>query len=165
MRIMLPVDGSPASMAAVRHALSLVESGLAAEMVLVNVQVPPSLYEVVTAQDAEVIEHVRSDAGADLLAPAEALLSSAGLTWESEVAGGHPHTLLLELMENYGCQLVVMGARGMGDRDASGLGSVALSVLAGSPVPVTVVHAPAVDTASGVDSQDGEYEGEGDRAA
>ena len=154
MKILLPVDGSTASMAAVRHALGLVESGLAAEMVLVNVQVPPSLYEVVTAQDAEVIEHVRSDAGADLLAPAEALLSAAGLTWESEVAGGHPHTQLLELLENYGCQMVVMGARGRGDADTGGLGSVALAVLANSPVPVTVVHAPADDAASLADTQD-----------
>ena len=156
IKILLPIDGSTAALAAVKHVLRLIADGLSAEAVLLNVQEPPSLYEVVTAHDAEVLRHLRSDAGADLLAPAEALLSSAGLTWESEVAGGHPHTLLLELMENYGCQMLVMGARGMGDSDASGLGSVALALLAGSPVPVTVVHAPAAQAEHEADAQDGE---------
>ena len=140
MKILLPIDGSPDALAAVRHALRLVESGLAAEMVLVNVQVPASLYEVVTAHDADVIEQVRTGAGAELLAPAEALLQASGLSWESEVVGGYPSTMLIEVLENYGCDMVVMGARGMAEPDADGLGSVAEAVLAHSPVPVAVVR-------------------------
>lgn len=140
MKILLPVDGSPDALAAVRYALRLAEGGLAAEMVLVNVQVPASLYEVVTAQDAEVIEQVRSSAGADLLAPAEALLQASGLSWESEVVGGYPSTMLTEVLENYGCDMVVMGARGMAKPDGDGLGSVTEAVLSHSPVPVTVVR-------------------------
>jgi hypothetical protein len=41
--------------------------GLRCEFVLVNVQEPASLYEVVTAHDVAVIEQVRGAAGADLL--------------------------------------------------------------------------------------------------
>lgn len=149
MKILLPVDGSIHALAAVDHALALVRAGLAAEMVLVNVQEPPSLYEVVTAHDAEVLEQVRTDAGADLLAPAEAKLDAAGVSWESEVAGGQPATLLLELLENYGCQAVVMGARGVTDAAASGPGGVALAMLSHSPVPVTVVRAGGADAAEG----------------
>jgi nucleotide-binding universal stress UspA family protein len=85
-----------------------------------------------------VIEKLRSDAGAELLAPAEALLEAAGLSYESEVAGGQPATLLVELLENYGCEAVVMGAQGAG----SGAGSVALALLQHSPVPVTLVRVP-----------------------
>lgn len=147
MKILLPVDGSAHALAAVSHALALVKAGLDAEMVLVNVQEPPSLYEVVTAHDAEVLEHVRTDAGADLLAPAEALLTAANVSWESEVAGGQPATRLVELLENYGCDAVVMGARGVTDADASGPGSVALAMLAHSPVPVTVVRATQAEDA------------------
>ncbi|MBP6903056.1 MAG: universal stress protein [Burkholderiaceae bacterium] len=141
MKILLPVDGSAHALAAVRHALALREQGLAAEMVLVNVQEPPSLYEVVTAHDSEVLAHVRTDAGADLLAPAEGLLTAAGVEWESEVAGGEPSTLLLELLENYGCDAVLMGARGMGAPEAGGLGTVAQALAARSPVPLTLVRA------------------------
>lgn len=139
MKILLAVDGSPASLAAVRHALALRAAGLAAEFVLANVQEPPSLYEVVTAHDAEVLSDVRRAAGADLLAPAEALLEAAGASWESEVAGGDPGHLIVELAENYGCDALVLGA------GAGAPGQVAASVLAHSARPVTLVREPAAD--------------------
>jgi nucleotide-binding universal stress UspA family protein len=136
MKILLPVDGSPTSLAAVRHALHLRAAGLEASYVLLNVQVPPSLYEVVVAHDAEVLSDVRRAAGVDLLAAAEALLQAADADWESEVAGGEPGALICELCENYGCDAVIMGA------GESALGSVAEAVLHHAPVPVTVVREP-----------------------
>lgn len=140
MKILLPVDGSAASMAAVQYALQLARDGLTAEFVLANVQEPPSLYEVVVAHDVAVLDQVRTAAGADLLAPAEALLEGGGHAYESEVAGGDPGHLLVDLAENYGCDAIVMGATGMG-ASTSALGSVALALLHHSPVPVTVVRA------------------------
>lgn len=136
MKILLPVDGSPHSLAAVRHALALRAEGLVADYVLVNVQTPPSLYEVVIAHDAAVLSDVRRAAGADLLAEAEALLQAAGAEWQSEVAGGEPGAILVELLENYGCDAVVMGA------GTSGSGSVAALLVQHSPVPVTLVREP-----------------------
>ena len=56
MKILLPVDGSELSLWAVRHAIELARSGLQARFVLANVQEPPTLYEVVTAHDAQVLE-------------------------------------------------------------------------------------------------------------
>ena len=135
MKMLLAVDGSETSLQAVRHALALVAQGLQASFVLANVQAPPNLYEVVTAHDPEVIREVRGAAGADLLAPAEALLDAAGVDYESEVAGGEPAHLIIELAENYGCDAIVLGA---GE-------NVALAVLAASPVPVTVVPGPPLD--------------------
>lgn len=58
MRILLPVDGSENALEAVRHALRLVDDGLRANFVLANVQEPASLYEMVVAHDAAVIERV-----------------------------------------------------------------------------------------------------------
>lgn len=139
MNFLLPVDGSPSSLAAVRHVLQLRAEGLAASFVLVNVQTPPSLYEVVVAHDADVLSAVRSGAGADLLADAEALLDGAGAQWQSEVAGGDPGHVLVELIERYGCDAVVMGA------GESPPGSVALVVLRHATVPVTLVRVPALD--------------------
>jgi nucleotide-binding universal stress UspA family protein len=143
MRILLPVDGTPMSMQAVRHALKLRAAGLQADFVLANVQEPPSLYEVMVAHDPQVLDEVRRAAGADLLAPAEALLDAAGAAWESEVAGGEPGHVLADLVENYGCDAVVMGAGG------GAMGPVALALLQHSPVPVTIVREAAAEEGAG----------------
>lgn len=148
MKILLPVDGSPQSLAAVRHALALRGQGLDATYVLVNVQPPATLYEVVTAHDGSAIEQIRADAGADLLRDAEALLQAAGAEWETEVAGGDPLPVLLELVENYGCDAVVMGSQGAGSLRSALLGSVSDGLLRNSPVPVTVVRPRADDAES-----------------
>lgn len=138
MKILLPVDGTPSALFAVQHALRLRQEGLDASYVLANVQTPPSLYEVVTAHDASVLDDVRRAAGADLLAPAEALLEAAGASWESEVAGGEPGHVLVDLVETYGCDAVIMGAQEEGE----GVGPVAMALLEHCPVPVTVVRPP-----------------------
>jgi nucleotide-binding universal stress UspA family protein len=135
MKILVPVDGSPAATAALQHALALREGGLRMSVVLVNVQPPATLYEVVTAHDPDVIREVRGAAGADLVAPAEALLQAAGVDYELEVAGGEPAPLIVELAENYGCGLIVLG----------GEGDVVDDVVAHSSVPVTVVPLPDAD--------------------
>ena len=145
MKILLPVDGSQPALAAVRHALTLTAQGLGASFVLANVQAPPSLYEVVVAHDPDVLAQVRGAAGDDLLALAAALLDAAKVEYESEVAGGDPASLIVDLAENYGCHMVVLGARGAGAPDGRGLGSVAHGVLLHSPVPVTVVRGAAVE--------------------
>lgn len=142
MKILLPVDGSPGALAAVAQAVALARAGLDASFVLVNVQAPASLYEAVVVHDAEALEGLRRAAGADLLAPAEAVLEAAGLRFESEVAGGDPQHVLMDLADNYGCAAIVMGARGEGEPGPGTLGSVALAVLTASALPVTVVRAP-----------------------
>jgi nucleotide-binding universal stress UspA family protein len=142
MKILLPVDGSSHALTAVQHALALRAQGLPANYVLVNVQEPPSLYEVVVAHDVDRIQELRGAAGADLLQTAEALLAGAGAEYECEVASGDPANLLVDLLENYACDAVVMGVRGIGDPEAGGIGSVALGVVQHSPVPVTLVRTP-----------------------
>ena len=147
MKIMLAVDGSPCALAAVHHAVHLIRQGLQASLVLINVQEPPSLYEVVTVHDSEGIEQLREDAGVDLLREAEALIDAAGVDYESEVAGGSPVNVIVELIENYGCEALMLGARGAGNPQASGIGSVAGQLLLLSPVPVTVAKLQPADSA------------------
>jgi nucleotide-binding universal stress UspA family protein len=142
MKLLLPVDGSAAALQAVKHAMDLVHGGLKAEFVLLNVQPPANLYEVMTAHDPDVIREVRSSAGADLLGPAEATLAGAGLSFESEVVGGDPGHAIVEAAERYGCDGIVMGARGMGDLRAAVLGSVSHAVLQACRRPVTIVRLP-----------------------
>lgn len=145
MKVLLPVDGSEASMAAVRLALAWRTAGLQADFVLVNVQEPPNLYDLVVVHDAQALDAVRAAVGAELLAPAEALITAAGALCEIEVAGGDPGHMLVDLLENYGCDAVVMGASA-DNTSTTALGSVALALLRHSPVPVTLVRRPEPET-------------------
>ena len=145
LKILLPVDGSEASLDAVRHALQLVANGLSATFVLGNVQEPANLYELVTAHDPEVLERVSAGAGAHLLEAAEALLNEAGVPWEREIASGEPAHVLAEMIERHGIDAVVMGARGRGAARSAVAGSVSHWLLTHGPVPVTVVTHVAAD--------------------
>jgi nucleotide-binding universal stress UspA family protein len=157
-KVLLPVDGSADALAAVRHALQRCAAVPGASFVLVNVQELPSLYEVVVAHDAERLDDVRRAAGSDLLGAAEALLDAAGADYETEVASGAAEHLIVELAQSYGCDVIVIGARGLGTpTDEGGLGPVALAVLQASPLPVTVVRA-AMDS-EGEAAQNGSGEG------
>jgi len=140
LKILLPVDGSEASLDAVRHALLLCANGLAARFVLANVQEPANLYELVTAHDPDVLRRVSSGAGAHQLEAAEALLKAAGAQWEREIASGDPSHVLAEMIERHGIDAVVMGARGIGAARSAVAGSVSHWLLTHGPVPVTVVR-------------------------
>ncbi len=160
IRTLLPVDGSEHALAAVRHALRTAAGEPGSSFVLVNVQEPASLYEVMVAHDAERIAALRREAGADLLRAAEALLDEAGATYESEVVGGAPEHLIIEAAERYGCEAIVMGALGIDEPPgAHGLGAVAQAVASASEWPVTLVRAPApeasAETGSDIGSESG----------
>jgi nucleotide-binding universal stress UspA family protein len=139
MKILLAVDGSEGALEAVRHALRLVQGGLKADFVLANVQEPASLYEVVVAHNAEVIEEVSEAAAEHSLAPAQALLRAAGLSFETEIGHGDPGHLLVDIAERCECELVVIGARGMEPFEGGRFGPVASSVLQHARVPVVLV--------------------------
>jgi len=144
MKILLPVDGSEASLEAVRQALRMVRDGLQASLVLANVQEPATLYEMLLAHDPEVIDQVSAQAGLHLLEPAQALVREAGVPYEIEVASGDPAHTLIDILENFGCDMVVMGARGQGMLRSALLGSVSHEVLHAAQVPVLIVKQAAV---------------------
>lgn len=139
MKILLPVDGSENALEAVRHALRLVHGGLRASFVLANVQEPASLYEVVVAHNAEVIEQVSEAAAEHALAPAQTLLSAAGFGFETETGRGDPGHQIVDIAERCGCDLIILGARGMEPLEGA-IGSAADSVLRHASVPVMIVR-------------------------
>ena len=139
MKILLPVDGSEVSLKAVRLAISLLQQGLSGSVVLANVQEPATLYEMVVAPDTEILESVSTAAGVDTLASAESLLINAGVVYEREIASGDPAHTIVDIVERYSCDLVIMGARGVGALRNALLGSVSNEVLRAAPVPVMVV--------------------------
>ena len=150
MKILIPVDGSAASLEAVRQALRMVQDGLRASLVLANVQEPATLYEMLLAHDPEVIDKVSAEAGLNLLEPARTLVHEAGVAHEIEVAAGDPAHTLIDILENFGCDMVVMGARGLGTLRSAMLGSVSNELLHAAQVPVLIVKQPPPPEAEAV---------------
>ena len=143
MKILLPVDGTELSLHETRFALRLVEEGLRASFVLANVQEPASFYEIVTAQDARLIENAALEAGADMMAPAARMLQQAGVDYETAVVAGDPAQAMIELIEIHACDMVVMGSRALGViRRALEGGSTSQRLVQESPIPVLLVKSP-----------------------
>ena len=139
MKILLPLDGSEVSLQAVRQVIHLVRQGLQTEVVLANVQEPAHLYEMVMAGDPALIARASAQAGVKALKAGEALLRHAGIDYATEVAVGDPAHTLIDIVERFGCDMVVMGARDKGSLRSALLGSVSHEVLHASRVPVMLI--------------------------
>jgi nucleotide-binding universal stress UspA family protein len=140
MKLLVPIDGSVPAYLALEHALALARAGLQAELVLVNVQEPATLYEMVTLHDADALAQVAEAAGQDTLAPALEAAQAAGVPCQPVVVSGDVVPMLLEVLQDQGCDAVVLGAHGKDLVQRTLLGSVSQGLLARSPVPVTLVQ-------------------------
>ncbi len=148
MKILVPVDGSELALDAVRYALRLQQDGLQASFVLATVQESTFLLEVLLVPDQGVLEKVSGAVGARALESAQALFRDAGVPFESEIGGGDPASVLIDIAQRQGCDAIIMGARGMGALRSALLGSVSQGVLHASKVPVTIVKHAQADTAT-----------------
>ena len=139
LRILIAVDGSTLALDAVHHALELVRRGsMQATLVLGHVQEEASLLELAT-QGADVVAQASMEAAQDLMASAVALVDAAGVPYETEIGLGAVAATLVDMVERCGCDLLFIGARGLGGLRGAFLGSVSQSLVHISPVPVTVV--------------------------
>ena len=139
-RILLAADGSPGAALALGHLLALREQlrDKDIEVHLVNVQrpLPGDVSNFVVGGTVESYRRERSDAA---LAQARAALHGASLAFKEHLPVGEPGPTLVELARTLGCDLIIMGTRGLGSRTGALLGSVAQATIEHSPVPVLVV--------------------------
>jgi nucleotide-binding universal stress UspA family protein len=140
-RVLLAVDGSPPSQRAVEQAIALCRESRepqAMKVHLLNVQRPVSgdVASFVNHQTLDEYYTERSDAA---MAPAKAALNEAGLAPEVHHGVGPPGATIAEVAQDQGCDLIVMGARGLGSHTAALLGSVAQGTIERAAVPVLVV--------------------------
>lgn len=144
MKILLPVDGTALSLHETRFALRLVQQGLRASFLLVNVQEPASFYEMVTAENPGLIEGAAQEAGEDLIAPCARLLDEAGIAYETTVTSGDPAQEIRQLIDDHRCDMVLMGSRALGPlRRLIEGGSTSFKLVEQSAVPVLLVTPPA----------------------
>lgn len=139
--LLLPVDGSPRSLAAVRHAVALAKSlRHPTRVLLLNVQ-PPVRGNVGRFIAEGDLRRLHEDEGRRALARSARLLAEAGLAHETQVVVGDVRTAILDAAERHDCQAIVMANRGRGGLSGTLLGSVSLHLLQHSARPVILVHA------------------------
>ncbi len=144
-RILVAVDGSPAASAAVDLALEIA-AGRKARVHFLHAD--RDLAERLLEQDADGArapeQLLEQDA---VLGDAAARAQTRGVDADVELVGDHgAHNVaatIVGVAEGVGAELIVLGSRGRSAVAELVLGSVSQGVLAASPVPVLVAHAPA----------------------
>ncbi|CAD5373196.1 membrane hypothetical protein [Rubrivivax sp. A210] len=141
-RVLLAVDESAGAAAAVRHVLGLrtqLREPEALAVHVVNVQRPVSgdVSQFVTSQSLDEYYRERSEPA---LAQARALLQQAGLAFQEHHRVGAPGATIAELAQAEGCDLIVMGTRGLDGAAGALLGSVTQSVIEHTTLPVLLAR-------------------------
>lgn len=139
-RIVVGVDGSPHSVAALRWTLrQAVLTGAPVEAVACwHAPAMVGAYAPVAYVDIDLSEPTGDVARAALADAVAATPGATDVTVDVRVAQGYPAMLLLEAAE--GADLLVVGSRGHGELSGMLLGSVGLHCATHAPCPVLIVH-------------------------
>jgi len=140
-RVLLAVDGSEGAARAAQWVVGLrgdLREGATLDVHLLNVQrsVSGDVSRFVATGTLEDYHRERSE---QALAPTRALLDAAGLKHKDHHRVGDPGAVIAEVAQAEACDMIVMGARGIGTHTGALLGSVARSTTEYSSVPVTLV--------------------------
>lgn len=137
-RILVPVDGSANSDRAVAYALRLAQAMTGIEIHLLTVQ-PPVTGVAGTLVGSATLKGYHRDEGMKSLASALALCAKAGVTHKDHISVGQPGPTIAAFAKELGCDLIVMGTRGLGATLGLLMGSVATDVIKHAAMPVTLV--------------------------
>ena len=141
MRVLVPVDGSPASMRALRLAIEQLGDRATSSILVINVQNMASvgLIEGAGVMPPAWIEQEEERAGREVLKEAQALCDKVGIPYETRVERGAVAGAIERVARHDHINHIVMGTRGLGGVRGLIVGSVAAEVLHLVDVPVTFV--------------------------
>jgi len=142
VKILLAVDGSKNAMDAVECLIAHAgwyRERPAVELVTVHLPVPklPNLSKVVGRKE---LQRYYEEEGAANLARAAKRLAGAGIAFEKRVLVGGIAESIAEHADRNGCDLIMIGTRGMSATANVLLGSTATKVLQIARVPVLLVR-------------------------
>jgi len=143
--ILVPVDGSEPSNRAVTLALQVAHVTSARVLFINAVNSEGIILETGGAPFVDpqpAIDQLTRDGSAALAAAAEGA-SAAGVTATTEQVEGEPVRRIVELADERGCSLIVMGSHGRSGIARLVLGSVTEGVLRHSHVPVLCIRSDA----------------------
>lgn len=141
IKLLIAVDHSAHSDAALRWLASLKAIGLNAQCVLLNVQAPVMSGEVGLVAPVEVAVQAHEHGAASALEHAAQMLRSAGFSCTAvRETATDIAAAVLACGQAQGCDAIVLGRRGRGALRAALLGSVSAGVVQRATVPVMVIN-------------------------
>ncbi len=154
MRLLVPVDGSNASINAVKKALELARKYNYSIKLISVVAEKNSEYRrhenawrgvesSIISESAELEKQLESkikENAERLLSAIVSKLDFNGIRVETEVLLGEPYAKILETAKNYNADMIVMSNRGFSKIKRFFVGSVTQRVISEAPCPVLVVN-------------------------
>jgi len=140
MKILVPVDGSKSSLAAVDLLIRIFGTFSAKpEVELVTVHLPvPKLPRMGMAVGKQQLAKYYEEEGEARLAPAKKKLDAAGIAYKASVLVGPIAETIVKRADSAGCKLICIGSRGMSALGKALVGSVATKVLQLASQPLLI---------------------------
>ena len=136
--ILVPVDGSQPALNALKAALAASRQTGAA-LYIITVQAPVFTGNVKRFVAEDVLDDYYHDAGDAALKDARQLLRSEGVEVTTEIMVGPVAETIVNHAKTKGCDLIIMGTRGMGAVSNLVMGSTAVKVVSLADIPVMLV--------------------------
>jgi nucleotide-binding universal stress UspA family protein len=137
--ILVPIDGSPPAKAALDHAVALAEETPSTRVDVLHVEAPDE-FEV--GSSAPLAPSAREEARREMDAAVEQARARLGDRVSLRTLSGDPLRTIIEIANEGGYELIVMGTHGRVGRLQVMLGSVAVGVVRNAPCPVLTVREP-----------------------
>jgi nucleotide-binding universal stress UspA family protein len=139
-KILVPIDGSDNALRAVQYAVHAAKDRKSASVHLLTVHSEPELHGAITVYfDREKLKETYREQGETLLKRAGAVVEGSGVPWTKEMVFGDVAPAIARRADELGCDVIVMGTRGLGALGSLLLGSIATKVVHLTLRPVTLV--------------------------
>ena len=137
-KVLVPVDGSPASLRALDFAIEMTGQNPGTSLVLLNVQ-NLSATDLTGVAMGSDWQEAASQASAKALKEAVGKAEAAGIAFKNIVRTGQTAEAIAQAARDEGIEQIVMGTRGLGSIQGLFLGSVAMKVINLAEVPITLI--------------------------
>lgn len=142
-KILVAIDGSEQAAKAALHGAELAVK-LGAELILLHVvPILPSYASISPDQLGIVHQDITKEyykQGREILNQARTELANYDINISSEISVGHPADEICKMAENCGCDLLIMGSRGLGQIKSYLMGSVSNRVCRLVACPVLIMR-------------------------
>ena len=137
-KVLIPVDGSPASLRALDFAIEMARPSAGASLVLLNVQTI-SASEATSAAMGSDWQDTASRASAGALEQAVKKCEDGSIRFSTLIKTGLVAEAIAQVARDEGIDRIVTGTRGLGSIQGLLLGSVAMKVVHLAEVPITLI--------------------------